>query len=246
MRRPLILSTALATALAAELAVGALLVAPTALADEIPAPGEDPTAPTGEEPIRTGRTDDAPPAPAAPVDVPEAPAPTVRSGRVGELPAPDAAPVVDDATAEEPDAPATPGEPATHGDPAAGRQPGSDPGPRTRQSGGQETGGPTRAPEPPSTSAPGSPGTAPDPGSGTAPGSPVPALPLARTVVPGDNLWEIAAAHLAAASGRQRGELGALDIAPYWTQVCMVNRQHLVSGDVGLIYAGEVIELPAP
>lgn len=237
MRRPLIL----ATALAAELAVGALLVAPTALADEVPAPGEDPTAPTSEPPIRTGRTDDAPPAP-APVDVPEAPTTAVRSGRLGDVPPPDAAPVVDDAPAEEPAAPSADGEPA------AGGQPGRDPGPRTgtdgprsEQSDGHQSGGPTRAPGAPSTSATGSTSPAPGP----APVPPVPTVPLAHTVASGDNLWEIAAAHLATASGRPRAELGALDIAPYWTRVCVANRPHLVSGDVSLIYAGEVIELPA-
>ena len=250
MRRPLVLSTALATALAAELAVGTLLVAPPALADETPAPAGGPTAPAGEPATRTGQADDAPspPAPTAPADVPadvpEAPAPAVRSGRIGEVPAPDGAD--DHATEQEPEAP------SNNAEPAAGGQPGRDTGtgtgtgteqPGSPQPGNPPAGGPTRAPRTPSAPASGSPGTAP--GAGPAPAPPVPAAPLAHTVTPGDNLWEIAAAHLAVASGRPRAELSALDIAPYWTRVCMANRPHLGSGDVNLIYPGEVIELPA-
>jgi hypothetical protein len=277
----LILSTALVTALAAELAVGALLVAPPAVADEVPDPANGPTAPTTETPIRTGRTEDAPPPPPL-IDVPEDSAPAVRTGRVGEIPAPDAVPGVIDAPAEDPEAPAVERAPRAHGAPGtkraptvggqqgrrsrpsagdqqpanqqpANQQPGDqqpdDQQPddqqsgdtRTGQSGDQQSGETTGASDPPSTSAPGGPSPAMSPG----PVPPVPAVPLVHTVIPGDNLWEIAAAHLAATSGRPRSELGALDIAPYWTRVCMVNRPHLVSGDVGLIYAGEVIELPS-
>ena len=115
--------------------------------------------------------------------------------------------------------------------------------PGNQQSGEQQSGQsgePTRTPGPPSTSASGE----PSPASSPSPVPPVPAAPLAHPVIPGDTLWEIAAAHLAATSRRPRAELGALDIAPYRTRVCMVNRPHLVSGDVGLIYSGEVIELP--
>ena len=276
-RRPLILSTALAAALAAELAVGALLVAPPAVADEVSDPADGPTAPTTTTPIRTGRTEDAPPL----IDAPEDSEPAVRTGRVGKLPALDAAPVVIDAPAEGPEGRAVETTPQAHGAPAPERaptgggrrgrharpstgaqqpgdartqqpgdqqpgdqQPGDqqpgDPQPGDQQPGDQQPGESTRTPGPPSTSESGQPGPANRPG----PVPPVPAVPLTHTVIPGDNLWEIAAAHLAATSGRPRAALGALDIAPYWTRVCMANRPHLVSGDVDLIYSGEVIELP--
>jgi nucleoid-associated protein YgaU len=65
------------------------------------------------------------------------------------------------------------------------------------------------------------------------------------TVVPGDNLWEIAARHLAQATGRERAALTDGDITAYWARVCDANRDRIQSGDVNLIYAGEVIELPA-
>jgi hypothetical protein len=253
MRRPLVVSTALATALAAELAVGALLVAPPAVAQEIPGSGEDPTAPVVEAPTRTGRTDDAPPAPDAPADVPDSPAPVVRSGRVGDVAAPDGGLIVDSAPATEPTAapaaaaptaatPAAGEETGSNGDAPAGGHPGADTGPRTAGSSGHQPGGDQSGR---STDSPADPATPPSGSTSPAPVPPAPAVPLTHAVVPGDNLWEIAAAHLATASGRPRAELGALDIAPYWTQLCMVNRPHLVSGDVSLIYAGEMIELPA-
>jgi|GEM_PF-5840360 len=245
MRRPIILSAALATALATELAVGTLLVTPSALADEAPAPGEDPTAPTAKPPTRTGRTHDAPPPPAAPVEPAAASVPTVRSGRFGDVPPRDAAPADQPGGNLDPrsgtDSPTT-DSPATDSpttDSPKTDSPTTDQ-PADHQPADRQPGRPTQAPGTSSTSASDSPKLAPRP----APIPPIPAVPLAHTVVSGENLWEIAAAHLAAASGRPRNELSPLDIAPYWTRVCMANRPHLTSGDVSLVYAGEVVELP--
>jgi hypothetical protein len=64
-------------------------------------------------------------------------------------------------------------------------------------------------------------------------------------VVAGDSLWGIAAAQLAAASGRERATLSAAEIAGYWVRVCEANRSRLQSGNLNLIYSGEVVELPA-
>lgn len=226
--RPTIRSTVLATAVAAELAVGALLVAPPAHADDTPpAPGDASSAPLPEPPIRTGRTDDAPPAP-TPVADPELPPAAVRTGRTGDVgEIPDAAPGADASAADPPPATPDPASDAATGEPSADR--GS-----TRGSDDAPASSPPHEATPPAETPPGAltPSTPP--------------LPTAHTVVEGDNLWEIAAAHLATASGRPRAELTALDIAPYWTRVCMTNRERLASGDVSLIYADEVIELPAP
>jgi hypothetical protein len=67
-----------------------------------------------------------------------------------------------------------------------------------------------------------------------------------HVVVAGDNLWDIAASHLASLTGREVAALGTAEIVRYWVRVCEDNRSHLQSGDVSLIYAGEIVELPAP
>jgi hypothetical protein len=67
---------------------------------------------------------------------------------------------------------------------------------------------------------------------------PDPVVAAARhTVVPGDNLWTIAAAHL-----RAHGSLDG--VAPYWRQVIAANRATLRSGDPNLIFPGEIVTLP--
>jgi hypothetical protein len=67
---------------------------------------------------------------------------------------------------------------------------------------------------------------------------PDPGTTAARhTVVPGDNLWTIAAAHL-----RAHGSLDG--VAPYWRQVIAANRATLRSGDPNLIFPGEIVTLP--
>lgn len=62
-------------------------------------------------------------------------------------------------------------------------------------------------------------------------------------VVPGENLWSIAAAHLAAARGQPVGDP---DIARYWVTVVDANRARLRSADPDLIYPGELVTLPPP
>jgi nucleoid-associated protein YgaU len=63
-------------------------------------------------------------------------------------------------------------------------------------------------------------------------------------VVAGDNLWELSARHLAAATGRARPDVGDGEIAPYWVAVCEQNRGALASRDPDLILPGEVVTFP--
>ena len=65
-------------------------------------------------------------------------------------------------------------------------------------------------------------------------------------VVAGDNLWELAARHLASTSARARADVRDAEVAPYWARVCDVNRDHLASGDPNLVYPGERVLLPPP
>jgi hypothetical protein len=69
---------------------------------------------------------------------------------------------------------------------------------------------------------------------------------LGATVVvaPGDNLWDLSASALAAGTGRERVAIGDDEIARYWRTVCDVNHDTLRSGNVDLIYPGEVVALP--
>ncbi|MEX1008240.1 MAG: hypothetical protein WD271_10410 [Acidimicrobiia bacterium] len=69
---------------------------------------------------------------------------------------------------------------------------------------------------------------------------------LAATVVvaPGDNLWDLSASALASETGRERGTLENDEVARYWRTVCDANRETLRSGNVNLIYPGEVVALP--
>jgi hypothetical protein len=57
----------------------------------------------------------------------------------------------------------------------------------------------------------------------------------------GDNLWTIAARHLAAATGSGAPEP---DLADYWQRVVVANERVIRSGDPDLIYPGETIVLP--
>jgi hypothetical protein len=63
-------------------------------------------------------------------------------------------------------------------------------------------------------------------------------------VTPGDNLWELSAAALARGTARERVAITDDEIARYWRSVCDVNRDTLRSGDVNVIYPGEVVALP--
>ena len=87
----------------------------------------------------------------------------------------------------------------------------------------------------------------------TAPGSVVPVAVVPRAaapamsvvVAPGDSLWAIAAAHLAATTSRPRAAISDTEIARYWVAVCDANRARVRSGNLNLIYPGELIVLPA-
>ena len=68
---------------------------------------------------------------------------------------------------------------------------------------------------------------------------------MSVVVVPGDSLWGIAAAHLAATTTRPRAAISDAEIARYWVAVCDANRARVRSGNVNLIYPGELIVLPA-
>jgi hypothetical protein len=106
---------------------------------------------------------------------------------------------------------------------------------------------PTSLPTPPSSSPP-----SPPPPT-TAVVAPVPAPAAAEpepdadpevVVAAGDNLWLLAARHLAAVSGRSVGDVPEHEVAPYWVRVCDANRERLASGDPNLIFPGERVVLP--
>jgi hypothetical protein len=88
---------------------------------------------------------------------------------------------------------------------------------------------------------------APPPAESSESAAPAPA-PGDRLVVvaPGEHLWELAAREVARVQGVPRDAVRDADVAPYWRAVCDVNRGRLQSGDVGLVYAGETVVLPAP
>jgi Tfp pilus assembly protein FimV len=101
----------------------------------------------------------------------------------------------------------------------------------TTESTPESTTAPTHAAPAPSTTSPPAPATTPTPGT-------------AYTVAPGDSFWEIAARTVAGSSGRDRSSLAAADIHSYWVRLCDANRARVRSGDVDLIYPGEVVDLP--
>lgn len=76
--------------------------------------------------------------------------------------------------------------------------------------------------------------------------APAPAPVSGRTyaVVPGDNLWTIAAAELSRQSGRDPNQLTEAEVRTYWLTVIAANRAHLRSGDPNLIHPGEPILCP--
>jgi nucleoid-associated protein YgaU len=69
-----------------------------------------------------------------------------------------------------------------------------------------------------------------------------PSTPNQRTVAPGDSFWSIASDALADAAGRPMGDR---EVVAYWRQLVDANRGNLVvPGDVDLIFAGQVVQLP--
>ncbi len=244
MRHPLVL----ATALAAELAVGTLALAPPAAAQSTPDNALDPPTaepievdPLGEDPgpvpddspdalpapVRTGRSETLPVE--GPSTVPDAAAAVpaiVRSGRLDEP-----TPTTPDLDSPGPDAP----------DSKRAVPPSTTTSPRSRTDRPDAAPGTATSP-PAATSTP----TAPTPTEAT----PTEATPTAaaanrHVVETGDHLWAIAAEQVAAMTGRPPSDLVAADVVTYWVQLCMQNRPHLRSGNPSLIYPGEVIELPA-
>jgi hypothetical protein len=65
-------------------------------------------------------------------------------------------------------------------------------------------------------------------------------------VSPGDDLWSLSADALARATGRASDTLRDDEIGSYWIAVCDANRSSLRSGDVNVVYPGEVVVLPPP
>jgi nucleoid-associated protein YgaU len=63
-------------------------------------------------------------------------------------------------------------------------------------------------------------------------------------VVPGDNLWDIAAAHLAQATRRPAHALTDGEIASYWVRLMAANQDLLRSGNPNLIFPGERVICP--
>jgi hypothetical protein len=98
---------------------------------------------------------------------------------------------------------------------------------------------PDRAPLPSTTAVPPAPAAPP-----VATSAPAPSPVATHRVAPGEHLWSIAAAHVAASTGRAADELTAAEIAPYWSRVVEVNRPGLHSGNPNLVYPGEIVELP--
>lgn len=86
------------------------------------------------------------------------------------------------------------------------------------------------------------PGT-PDTGTGTATAPPAVAGSRAATwtVQPGEDLWSIAQTVESQALGRDPTDQ---ETAPYWNLLLEANRANLTSAD--LLYAGQVLQLPAP
>lgn len=99
------------------------------------------------------------------------------------------------------------------------------------------------APEAPSTRTPplADPLDQPDPAND--PTFTVPVQPGTHVVVRGDNLWDIAARHLAATV--PGAPASAEQVRSYWVELIDANRGHLRSGDPDLIHPGEVVRLPA-
>jgi hypothetical protein len=208
--------------LAASVVAGGLLMAPT-IASAHTAPVPEPTVDVTAEPEPP--TDTVPPpetAPDAPTTMP------VRTGRVGD---PLARATVG---TEQPEPDTVPAEPSTPSPAPAPVPVPTSPSPTTpAPSEGGATGGETSPIPAPTPSTP----PAPAASTGSTP-------PPAHTVATGDNLWDIAALHLATATGRAVTALDEDEVAAYWRRVCDANRERLRSGDVNLIFTGEVIELP--
>ncbi|MFN2505393.1 MAG: BTAD domain-containing putative transcriptional regulator [Acidimicrobiales bacterium] len=63
-------------------------------------------------------------------------------------------------------------------------------------------------------------------------------------VQPNENLYDVAAAQVAHATGRSAAELRSAEVSPYWRAVIRANQDTLQSGDPRVIFTGERIVLP--
>ncbi|MGH9165301.1 MAG: hypothetical protein ACRDZW_07320, partial [Acidimicrobiales bacterium] len=63
-------------------------------------------------------------------------------------------------------------------------------------------------------------------------------------VQPNENLYDVAAAQVAHATGRPVAELRSAEVSPYWRAVIRANQDTLQSGDPRVIFTGEHIVLP--
>jgi hypothetical protein len=99
---------------------------------------------------------------------------------------------------------------------------------------------PATASAPTPTTAPAPPPTAPAPAPAAPPSAPA-ARPSTHVVLPGENLWRIAADHLAAVRGRAQADG---EVVGYWRRLVDTNRATLRSGDPNLVFAGEIVALP--
>jgi hypothetical protein len=68
--------------------------------------------------------------------------------------------------------------------------------------------------------------------------------PSEHVVVPGDDLWSIAAGHLAATLEVPLYAVPPDALAGYWRSVIDANRGNIASGDPDLLFPGEVLVLP--
>ena len=270
MRRPLIL----ATALAAELAVGTLVLVPTASAQTPTAdppmsgsvesgtipPGTTHASDTASEPdptpVRTGRSEPAAIPPSSPAPDQAAPDQAAPDQGAPDQGAPDQGapdqprPSTQAPEAGAPDVAVRSGRLSASAalGPASTRLPrDADTSTRSVPTGNRSA--PASAARPGARSDGRSANGTPAPAAGEptvgAPAAPPAGASTSHVVVAGDHLWAIAAQQVAAATGRDARGLDAREVVTYWVRVCMTNRPHLRSGDPNVIYAGEVIDLPS-